>query len=57
VRRMSTGFLATLIMTPSVYVVSYATPLGGSLGRNVLILRRCSPRCVYSVNDGDPIGY
>ena len=44
VKRMLMGFLATLITIPSVYVVPYATPLGGSLVRNVLILERCSPR-------------
>jgi hypothetical protein len=44
VRRMPTGFLATLIMIPIVYVVPYATPLGGRLTRNVLVLERCSPR-------------
>ena len=44
VRRMPTVFLATLIMIPSVYSVSYATPLGGRLARNVLVLERCSPR-------------
>jgi hypothetical protein len=57
VRRMPMGFSATLITIPSVYVVSYATPLGGSLVRNVLILGRCSRRCVYNIDDGDPIGY
>jgi hypothetical protein len=40
VRRMSTGFLATLITIPSVYVMPYATPLGGRLVRNVLVLER-----------------
>ena len=37
-KRMPTGFLATLIMILSVYVVPYATPLGGRLVRNVLVL-------------------
>jgi hypothetical protein len=40
VRRMPTGFLATLITIPSVYVVPYATPLGGRLVRNALVLER-----------------
>jgi hypothetical protein len=40
VRRMSMGFLAVLIMIPSVYIVPYATPLGGRLMRNVLVLER-----------------
>jgi hypothetical protein len=40
VRRMPTGFSATLITIPSVYVVPYATPLGGRLVRNVLVLER-----------------
>jgi hypothetical protein len=44
VRRMLTSFLATLIMIPRVYVMSYATPLGGKLVRNVLVLEWCSPR-------------
>ena len=44
VRRMPTVFLATLITIPSVYVVSYATPLGGRLVRNVLVLEWCLPR-------------
>jgi hypothetical protein len=44
VRSMPTGFLATLITIPSVYVVPYATPLGGRLVRNVLVLEWCSPR-------------
>ena len=44
VKRMLMGFLATLIMIPSVYVVPYATPLGGRLVRNVLVLERCLPR-------------
>jgi hypothetical protein len=44
VRRMPTVFPATLITIPSVYVVSYATPLGDRLERNVLVLERCSPR-------------
>jgi hypothetical protein len=43
-RRMLTGFMATLITISSVYVVLYATPLGGRLVRNVLVLERCSPR-------------
>ena len=43
-KRMPMGFLATLITIPSVYVVSYATPLGGILVRNVLVLERCLPR-------------
>jgi len=38
------GFPATLIMIPSVYVVPYATPLGGRLVRNVLVLEQCLPR-------------
>jgi hypothetical protein len=45
VRRMPTVFPATLITILSVYVVPYATPLGGRLARNVLVLERCSPRC------------
>ena len=44
VKRMPIGFLATLIMIPSVYVMSYATPLGGRLVRNVLVLEWCLPR-------------
>jgi hypothetical protein len=44
VRRMPMGFPATLIMIPSVCVVPYATPLGGSLVRKVLVLEWCSPR-------------
>jgi hypothetical protein len=44
VRRMRMGFPATLITIPSVYVVPYATPLGGRLVRNMLVLGRCSPR-------------
>ena len=44
VRRMPAVFLATPITIPSVYVVPYATPLGGRLARNVLVLERCSPR-------------
>ena len=56
-RRMPTVFLATPITIPSVYVVPYATPLGGSLARNMLVLERCLPRPVYSIDDGDPIGY
>ena len=44
VRRMPTVFLATLITIPSVYVMPYATPLGGKVARNVLVLERCSPR-------------
>jgi hypothetical protein len=40
VRRMPTGFPATLITIPSVYVVPYATPVGGRLMRNVLVLER-----------------
>jgi hypothetical protein len=44
VRRMPTVFLATLITIPSVYIVSYATPLRGRLVWNVLVLERCSPR-------------
>ena len=44
VKRISMGFPATLITIPSVYVVPYATPLGGRLVRNVLVLERCSPR-------------
>ena len=44
VKRMPPGFLATLITIPSVYVVPYATPLGGRLVRNVLVLERCLPR-------------
>jgi hypothetical protein len=43
-RRIPTGFPATLIMIPSVYVMSYATPLRGRLVRNVLVLERCLPR-------------
>jgi hypothetical protein len=39
-RRMPTGFSATIITIPSVYVVPYATPLGGKLVRNVLVLER-----------------
>ena len=44
VKRMPTGFSATLIMILSVYVAPYATPLGGRLVRNVLVLKRCLPR-------------
>ena len=44
VRWMPMVFLATLITIPSVYVVPYATPLGGRLVRNVLVLERCLPR-------------
>ena len=44
VRRMPMVFLATLIMIPSVYVMPYATPLGGRLIRNVLVLEWCLPR-------------
>jgi hypothetical protein len=43
-RRMPMSFLATLIMIPSVYVVPYATPLGGRLVRYVLVVERCLPR-------------
>ena len=43
-RRMSTVFLATLIMIPSICIMPYATPLGGKVARNVLVLERCSPR-------------
>jgi hypothetical protein len=44
VRRMPIGFLATLIVIPSICVVPYATPLEGSLVRNALVLEQCSPR-------------
>ena len=44
VRRMSTVFLATLIMIPSICIMPYATPLGGGLVRNVLVLEQCLPR-------------
>ena len=44
VKRMPMGFLATLIPIPSVYIMPYATPLGGRLVRNVLFLERCLPR-------------
>jgi hypothetical protein len=44
VRRMLMGFPATLITIPSVYVMSYASPLGGRLVRNVLVLEWCLPR-------------
>jgi hypothetical protein len=44
VGRMPTGFPATLITIPSLYVVSHATSLGGRLVRNVLVLEWCSPR-------------
>jgi hypothetical protein len=45
VRRMPTGFLATLIMILSVYIMPYATLLGDILVRIVLVLGWCSPRC------------
>jgi hypothetical protein len=41
---MPMGFLATLMTIPSLYVVPYATSLGGRLVRNVLVLEWCSPR-------------
>ena len=44
VKRMPMGFLATLIPIPSVYIMPYATPLGGTLVRNVVVLERCLPR-------------
>jgi len=41
VRRMPMSVPATLVTIPSVCVLPHATPLGGSLVRNVLVLERC----------------
>ena len=56
VRWMPMIFSATLIMIPSLYVMPYATPLGGRLARNVLVLvRRLSrpqPRSMMVILEG-----